>query len=52
MLPLGSLIVGAVSQRIGAQTTLLCQGILAIIIAAIFFNILNKKASRNCLSNN
>ncbi len=43
MLPLGSLIVGAVSQRIGAQTTLLYQGIIAIVVAAIFFNILTKR---------
>jgi predicted MFS family arabinose efflux permease len=43
MVPLGSLIVGAVSQRIGAQTTLLCQGIIAIVVAAIFFNILKER---------
>jgi MFS family permease len=49
MLPLGSLIVGAVSQRIGAQTTLFCQGIIAIVIAAIFFTVLKK---RNTLKGN
>jgi predicted MFS family arabinose efflux permease len=46
MLPLGSLIVGAVSQKIGAQTTLFCQGIIAIVVAGIFFNILKKKDIR------
>ena len=46
MLPLGSLIVGAVSQRIGAQTTLLYQGIIAILIAVIFFNIFKKTEIR------
>ena len=40
MLPLGSLIVGAVSQQIGAPNTLLCQGIIALIIAAVFYNFL------------
>lgn len=43
MLPLGSLVVGAVSERFGAQTTLLWQGILSIIIAVVFYNILKKK---------
>ena len=40
MLPLGSLIVGAVSQKIGAPLTMLCQGILAILIATVFFKLL------------
>jgi predicted MFS family arabinose efflux permease len=43
MMPLGDLLVGAVSQKIGAPTTLLCQGIIAIVVAGIFFNILKKK---------
>jgi MFS family permease len=37
MLPLGSLLVGWVSNRIGAPHTLLCQGILSAIITALFF---------------
>jgi MFS family permease len=45
MVPLGSLIAGAVSQRIGAQTTLFYQGIIAIVVAALFFNILKKRNS-------
>ena len=36
MAPLGSLMVGAVSQRIGAQTTMLAQGIIAIVLALLF----------------
>jgi MFS family permease len=42
MLPLGSLLVGALSQKIGAPNTLLCQGIIGLIAAALFFNILRK----------
>ncbi len=43
MLPLGSVIVGAASQLIGAQNTVLCQGIIALIIAALFANFLRKE---------
>lgn len=43
MLPLGSLLVGAVSQMIGAQNTILAQGILALIIAIFFKSILKGK---------
>ena len=43
MLPLGSLLVGIVSQKITAQLTMLCQGIIALIIAAIFYKIFNKE---------
>jgi len=37
MLPLGSLLIGAVSQQIGAPNALLCQGVMAVIIAAAFY---------------
>ncbi|SDD82541.1 Predicted arabinose efflux permease, MFS family [Mucilaginibacter pineti] len=37
MLPLGSLLIGNTSQRIGAPLTMLCQGVTALIIAACFF---------------
>jgi MFS family permease len=37
MLPLGSLITGVISQKIGAPITVLCQGVLALIIAGIFW---------------
>ncbi|GLU52924.1 MFS transporter [Dyadobacter frigoris] len=36
MLPLGSLLVGMVSQKVSAPLTMFYQGILALIIAAIF----------------
>ena len=42
MLPLGSLLVGAVSQQIGAPNALLCQGIMAFVIAAVFYKFLAK----------
>ena len=42
MLPLGSLLTGSISQLIGAPNTLLCQGILAVIIAIVFSNFLRK----------
>ena len=36
MAPLGSLLVGAVSQRIGAPITMLAQGVIAIVLALLF----------------
>jgi MFS family permease len=36
MLPLGSLLIGAISQKLGAPLTMLCQGVTALIIAACF----------------
>lgn len=36
MLPLGSLLIGFISQKIGAPLTMLGQGILGILIAVIF----------------
>ncbi len=36
MMPLGSVIVGAISERIGAPDTVLGEGVLAIIIAMVF----------------
>ena len=42
MLPIGGLLVGAVSQQIGAPNALLCQGVIAIIIAAAFYRFLSK----------
>lgn len=40
MLPLGSMMVGAVAQKIGAQHTVFCQGITALIIVAVFYKYL------------
>jgi MFS family permease len=36
MLPLGSLLIGFISQQTGAPNAILCQGIIALIIAAVF----------------
>jgi hypothetical protein len=43
MMPLGSLLVGAVSERIGAGPAMLGQGVLALIIAAVFFRSLIRR---------
>jgi MFS family permease len=42
MLPIGSLLVGALSQRIGAPNTILCEGIMAVAIAIVFSRFLTK----------
>jgi MFS family permease len=48
MLPLGSLLIGNVSQKIGAPLTMLCQGISAFLIAALFYKLLpNAKTGEN-----
>jgi MFS family permease len=41
MLPVGSLLVGAISQKIGAPDALFYQGIISILIACIFFKYLS-----------
>jgi len=46
MAPLGSVVVGAVSQRIGAPTTVLVQGIIAIALALLFSRFLNGPAGK------
>jgi MFS family permease len=42
MLPLGALLIGTLSQKITAPLTMLCQGIAALIIAAISAKLLRK----------
>lgn len=42
MLPLGGLLVGTVSQYIGAPDTILAEGIAAVIIAVLFLPFLRK----------
>lgn len=42
MLPLGSLLIGAVSEHVGAQTTVLAEGIIAVLIALFFSKFLTK----------
>jgi MFS family permease len=48
MLPLGSLLVGSISQIITAPLTMLIQGVIAIVIAGLFFRPLlgNKQAAQ------
>jgi MFS family permease len=45
MLPLGSLLVGAVSTRIGAPTTVLCEGIAALVVLAVFYRRMSGKGA-------
>jgi len=44
MLPLGSVLIGAISQHIGAPATVLGQGIVGLIIALAFAKFLTRKA--------
>jgi len=43
MQPLGSLLIGGVSQYIGAPATILLQGVAAILLVALFWPFLTKK---------
>jgi MFS family permease len=43
MLPLGSLLIGLISQKITVQNAMLAQGIVALIIAIIFSKFLKKE---------
>jgi len=42
MLPMGGLLIGSVSEKVGAPSALLCQGVVAIIIALLFSKFLMK----------
>ncbi|HZK93815.1 MAG TPA: MFS transporter, partial [Prolixibacteraceae bacterium] len=42
MMPIGSLLIGAVSHYIGAQTTVLIEGFFALIIAVYYSRYLKK----------
>jgi MFS family permease len=44
MMPLGSVLVGAVSEHIGAPATVLAQGIIAVVIAFIFIKFLTRSS--------
>jgi MFS family permease len=49
--PLGSLLVGAVSQRIGVQPTVLAEGLLALLIALLYVrNLRQVKAAKLAVS--
>jgi MFS family permease len=43
MLPLGSLLVGAVSQHVGAPATVIGEGIISIALALVFIKFLTKR---------
>jgi len=47
MMPLGSLLIGYISQHIGVQNTILAQGIAAIIISLCFIPLLLKVTKKN-----
>lgn len=47
MLPIGSLLTGSISQKITAPLTMLCQGVIAIIIAAISWWFFTKNKPAN-----
>jgi MFS family permease len=42
MLPLGSILISTLSQKIGAPMTMLCQGIVSLLIAALFYQLIRK----------
>jgi len=42
VLPIGSLLIGTISQKIGAPLTMFFQGIIALIIALVFFKLFKK----------
>jgi MFS family permease len=46
-LPLGSLLIGAVSQQAGSPVTIFCEGIIALIVAGIFSGFLRKGESKS-----
>jgi MFS family permease len=47
MMPLGSLLTGAVSERIGAPATVLAQGFIAIAIALLFVKYLTRPSKKH-----
>jgi predicted MFS family arabinose efflux permease len=51
MLPLGSLLIGNISQKIGAPVTMLCQGVLALLIAAVFAKLLPNAQNQSTTTN-
>ncbi len=45
MLPLGSLLVGGVSQHIGAPATVVGQGVISIVLALVFIEFLTRRVT-------
>jgi predicted MFS family arabinose efflux permease len=46
MMPLGSLLVGGVSQAVGAPATVLGSGIIALILVGIYWNFLSSREEK------
>ncbi len=42
MLPLGSLVIGGISQQIGAPNTIFWEGVLSLIVAGVFSKFLRR----------
>jgi MFS family permease len=47
MMPLGSLLVGGISQRIGAPATVLAEGVISILLALAFMQFLIGRTTKN-----
>jgi ABC-type sulfate transport system permease component len=46
MAPLGSVLVGFVSQHIGAPATVFAQGIIGVVVALVFVKFLTRPAKK------
>jgi hypothetical protein len=46
MLPLGSLLVGGLSQRVGAPATMLGEGVISMVLAIVFIDFLMRRVVR------
>jgi MFS family permease len=46
MMPLGSLLVGTVSQYVGARNTILGEGVIALIVVAVYWKYLTSAAQK------
>ncbi|HEY4287842.1 MAG TPA: MFS transporter [Puia sp.] len=46
MMPLGSVLIGGIAERVGAPATMLAQGIMSIVIALLFVRFLNGRGGR------
>jgi len=47
MMPIGSLVVSAISHAIGVQTTVLMEGILAMIVAIVYIRYIKNERIKN-----
>jgi len=51
MMPLGSVLIGAVSQHVGAPAAVLGQGIIGVIIALAFARFLTRREKNDVTMN-